>query len=211
MCSVAFLLSRRPLSPENPTPKFGDALRAQVEERLEFFASGKAPSKNAEAMKRVLDTIDREDADAAEDLMDVDKAQAALPYLTPSDSEEEGKKKKEKKSKKEKKAERKAAKEEEKEKKKEKKKRKADDMDVEEPVSNGVVPMVKEQLAKKVKLSKEEKKAKKKAEKALRKAQEGKVCFRLSFPVRTSSLWMDQVEKEKRKSKKLADSGSDSD
>ncbi|GAM83210.1 hypothetical protein ANO11243_011960 [Dothideomycetidae sp. 11243] len=36
---------------EQPTTKFGAALRAQVEERLEFYASGKAPTKNEMAMQ----------------------------------------------------------------------------------------------------------------------------------------------------------------
>ncbi|BEJ13804.1 hypothetical protein CspHIS471_0309780 [Cutaneotrichosporon sp. HIS471] len=40
-----------------PTNKFGEALRAQVEERLAFFETGVAPSKNADAMQKALKAI----------------------------------------------------------------------------------------------------------------------------------------------------------
>jgi len=46
-CSIA---SRIDNFSETPSTKFGEALRAQVEERLEFYASGKAPTRNEEAM-----------------------------------------------------------------------------------------------------------------------------------------------------------------
>lgn len=46
-CSIA---SRIDNFSEAPSTKFGEALRAQVEERLEFYASGKAPSRNEEVM-----------------------------------------------------------------------------------------------------------------------------------------------------------------
>jgi nucleolar protein 56 len=35
---------------ETPTTKFGEALKAQVEERLNFYATGEAPTKNEQAM-----------------------------------------------------------------------------------------------------------------------------------------------------------------
>lgn len=57
--------------PDTPTPKFGEALRSQVEERLKFFETGEPPSKNAEAIQKVLadlaDTMDVDDEDDAED------------------------------------------------------------------------------------------------------------------------------------------------
>ena len=59
--------------PENPTPKFGEALRAQVEERLNFFETGAPPSKNADAIRKVLDELALEEDDE-EDGMDVDAA-----------------------------------------------------------------------------------------------------------------------------------------
>ncbi|CAE6440195.1 unnamed protein product [Rhizoctonia solani] len=46
-CSIA---SRIDCFSDVPTAKFGDALRAQVEERLKFFETGEAPTKNSEAM-----------------------------------------------------------------------------------------------------------------------------------------------------------------
>ena len=46
-CSIA---SRIDSFSEQPTSRFGEALRQQVEDRLEFYASGKQPQKNADAM-----------------------------------------------------------------------------------------------------------------------------------------------------------------
>lgn len=46
-CSIA---SRIDNFSEAPTTKFGEALRKQVEERLEFYATGAAPTKNADVM-----------------------------------------------------------------------------------------------------------------------------------------------------------------
>ncbi|KAI9834256.1 MAG: snoRNP complex protein nop56 [Sarea resinae] len=53
-CSIA---SRIDNFSEAPTTKFGDALRKQVEERLEFYASGTAPTKNEIAMKSAMDSV----------------------------------------------------------------------------------------------------------------------------------------------------------
>lgn len=49
-CSIA---SRIDNFSEAPTNKFGEALRAQVEERLDFYATGTAPTKNQDAMVRI--------------------------------------------------------------------------------------------------------------------------------------------------------------
>lgn len=46
-CSIA---SRIDNFSEEPTTKFGEVLRKQVEERLEFYATGAAPTKNEDAM-----------------------------------------------------------------------------------------------------------------------------------------------------------------
>ncbi len=70
------------LIPDHPTPKFGEALRNQVEERLAFFDTGAAPSKNADAMRKVLESLDLEDDEAgSEDEMDADPP---LPLIEPS-------------------------------------------------------------------------------------------------------------------------------
>ena len=71
------------LCPDNPTPKFGEALRNQVEERLNFFATGEPPTKNAEALRKVLAEvgmdIDEDDEDDKENGdMDVDGASSAF-------------------------------------------------------------------------------------------------------------------------------------
>lgn len=50
LANKAVIASRIDNFSENPTTKFGEALRAQVEERLDFYATGKAPSRNADAM-----------------------------------------------------------------------------------------------------------------------------------------------------------------
>lgn len=52
-CSIA---SRIDNFSETPSTKFGEVLKKQVEERLEFYASGAAPTKNADAMvSRIFD------------------------------------------------------------------------------------------------------------------------------------------------------------
>ena len=48
-CSIA---SRIDNFSEHPTTKFGEALRGQVEERLKFYDSGAAPTKNEQVMVR---------------------------------------------------------------------------------------------------------------------------------------------------------------
>ena len=48
-CSIA---SRIDAFSDSPTTVFGEALRNQVEERLEFYANGTAPTKNQDAMVR---------------------------------------------------------------------------------------------------------------------------------------------------------------
>ena len=65
---------------DTPTPKFGEALKQQVEERLAFFETGEPPSKNAEAMRKVFEQLaidhDESDEDGSDDEMDVDSAAA---------------------------------------------------------------------------------------------------------------------------------------
>lgn len=50
-CSIA---SRIDNFSEAPTTRFGEALKAQVEERLNFYDSGAAPTKNELAMVRII-------------------------------------------------------------------------------------------------------------------------------------------------------------
>jgi len=148
---------------EKPSVKFGEALREQVEERLKFFETGEPPSRNAEAIRKVLEAIALEDQDEEgsddedeeEDGMKVDDSPrkdaagfSILPLIEDSPPVEVPKKKS--------------------------KKRKGDDMDV-DPDEEEEVPR------KKVKLSKEEKKALKKELKRKRREEE-KAAGVCSFP-----------------------------
>ncbi|KAJ7702454.1 hypothetical protein B0H17DRAFT_1167267 [Mycena rosella] len=82
-CSIA---SRIDCYSDNPTPKFGEALRAQVEERLNFFETGAPPSKNADAIRKVLQDLALEDDDNDEEM--------PLTTLEPSPQKEKKKKRK---------------------------------------------------------------------------------------------------------------------
>lgn len=53
-CSIA---SRIDCFSEQPTTKFGDALKSQVDDRLEFFETGKPPAKNIDVMHKVIQTL----------------------------------------------------------------------------------------------------------------------------------------------------------
>ncbi|KAJ9659789.1 Nucleolar protein 56 [Coniosporium apollinis] len=53
-CSIA---SRIDNFSEVPTTKFGDALKKQVEDRINFYASGEPPMKNEDAMKSAMDAV----------------------------------------------------------------------------------------------------------------------------------------------------------
>jgi nucleolar protein 56 len=45
------------LTPEASTSVFGQKLREQVEERLEFYDKGVAPRKNLDVMKAAIDSM----------------------------------------------------------------------------------------------------------------------------------------------------------
>ena len=130
-CSIA---SRIDNFSDTPTSKFGEALKRQVDERIEFYASGAPPAKNAAvmqaAMNLVLNDIGVEDptATATEDVEMADGVTAAATEQAVRKEKKDKKKSKksgddevsDKKSKKEKK--RKAGDEEDGEKKKKKSK-----------------------------------------------------------------------------------------
>ncbi|OBZ68848.1 Nucleolar protein 56 [Grifola frondosa] len=87
-CSIA---SRIDCYSEKPTALFGEALRQQVEERLNFFETGAAPSKNADAIRGVLEKLALdEDEDEDEEMAD---AEPALPLLEVTPKKKEHKKK----------------------------------------------------------------------------------------------------------------------
>ncbi|PSS09032.1 hypothetical protein M430DRAFT_109154 [Amorphotheca resinae ATCC 22711] len=110
-CSIA---SRIDNFSETPSTKFGAALRQLVEDRLDFYANGKAPMKNEDAMKSAMDAV-LGDINVAEPDGDVDMAD-----ITPK-KEKKSKDKKDKKEKKEKSKDK-----EEKEHKKDKKRKHSD-------------------------------------------------------------------------------------
>ncbi|RAO65306.1 uncharacterized protein BHQ10_001318 [Talaromyces amestolkiae] len=89
-CSIA---SRIDNFSETPSTKFGEALKKQVEERLEFYASGAPPTKNEIAMKSAMDSI----------LADMDVDEPEDSDVEMDDEEKPKKAKKEKEAKKEKK------------------------------------------------------------------------------------------------------------
>lgn len=174
-----------------PTAKFGEALRQQVEERLNFFETGEPPSKNADAMRKVFEQlaidVDEDESDDDDD-MDVDgatakkakkgkgkeKGDAALPFMDVDVSPKKDKK--------------------------DKKKRKSEDaeMDVDDESDTP---------KKKVKLSKEEKKALKKEKKKEHKEKEAAdVSLSLAWDVlwwTNGSSWYDlfRVASRKRRRK----------
>lgn len=58
-CSIA---SRIDCFTDEPTQKFGEALKQQVEERLQFFEDGTAPRKNADVISGAMEEIKKESA-----------------------------------------------------------------------------------------------------------------------------------------------------
>lgn len=128
-CSMA---SRIDNFSEHPSSRFGEVLRQQLEDRLEFYATGKKPIKNEEAMANAMKMILGDGADDLAvdmEMLDVRKTTAV--------ASEEGEKKKSKKDKKD-------------------KKRKSDAMDIDEP------EVEKSEKKKKKHKSDEDKKEKKK-------------------------------------------------
>merc|ERR1719424_1745236 len=53
-CSIACRIDN---FAEEPTNKFGEKLKDQVEERLRFYDNGEAPRKNVDCMKEVMDEL----------------------------------------------------------------------------------------------------------------------------------------------------------
>ncbi|KAI1276261.1 pre-rRNA processing nucleolar protein-like protein Sik1 [Xylaria sp. FL0933] len=94
-CSIAARIDN---FSEHPSKKFGEALRNQVEDRLEFYATGKKPTKNADAMdKAVADML----AEGESMAIDTEMIDAPLPATAQTPKKE--KKSKDKKDKEEKK------------------------------------------------------------------------------------------------------------
>eukprot|EP00037_Helgoeca_nana_P006609 m.60790 g.60790 ORF g.60790 m.60790 type:complete len:499 (-) comp17484_c0_seq1:232-1728(-) len=108
LANKASIASRIDCFTDEPSTKFGEKLREQVEERLEFYDSGKTPRKNLDCMREVIDDMGDGRKRKATDEGDEDK------------STKKKKDKESKKSKKEKKSDKGEAKEEKKKSKKDK-------------------------------------------------------------------------------------------
>ncbi|RIB03915.1 hypothetical protein C2G38_2008666 [Gigaspora rosea] len=89
-CTIA---SRIDCFTDKPTSKFGEALKDQVEERLKFYETGAAVTKNADVMKKVIKELEESDAK-----MEVDQVQPT-PSVKRKASDEDAPPKKHKKSK----------------------------------------------------------------------------------------------------------------
>ncbi|KAG6334236.1 hypothetical protein ID866_4854 [Astraeus odoratus] len=133
-CSIA---ARIDCYTDRPTTKFGEALRDQVEERLSFFETGAPPSKNADAIRKVLDNLALDDGDDED--VEMDDSEPVLPMLEASPQPKKDKKKK---------------------------KRSSDAMDVDEEEEEQPVKKVKLSKEEKKALKKAAKAAKKEAERA---------------------------------------------
>ncbi|KAK4486142.1 hypothetical protein RD792_008810 [Penstemon davidsonii] len=68
-CSIA---SRIDCFLDKSTTTFGEKLREQVEERLEFYDKGVAPRKNIDVMKSAIDTVDSKEDEPMEDIVNGD-------------------------------------------------------------------------------------------------------------------------------------------
>merc|ERR1712110_993895 len=93
-CSIA---SRIDSFSEQRTSKFGEKMKDQVEERLEFYETGKAPQKNLEAMHQAAVKAQAE-ADAMADIDDDDEEMAPTTPKKEKKKEKKEKKKSKKKS-----------------------------------------------------------------------------------------------------------------
>lgn len=133
-CSIA---SRIDNFSEHPSARFGEVLRQQLEDRLEFYATGKKPIKNEEAMSNAMKAIL---GDGGDDLA----IDTEMIDVHPAKDAEETPGKKSKKDKKD-------------------KKRKSDAMDLDEPA----VEEGKKEKKKKHKSEESDKKEKKKKKKAV--------------------------------------------
>lgn len=88
-CSIA---SRIDNFSENPSSHFGEALRQQLEDRLEFYASGKKPQKNEDAMRSAMDAILGDGGDMAIDTEMIDVHDAPVESETKKSKKEKKRK-----------------------------------------------------------------------------------------------------------------------
>ncbi|KAF3907124.1 hypothetical protein ABW21_db0204337 [Orbilia brochopaga] len=167
-CSIA---SRIDSFSDAPTTKFGEALKAQVEERLNFYATGATPTKNEVAMKNAMDLAlqdlaidvdeDEDEDEEDEEMEDADTSKLEKREIHGKDEEKEKKDKKDKKKEKEEKEEKSEKKDKEEKSEKKDKKEKKDKSEKKEEKSEK-----KDKKDKKDKKEKSEKKEKKRSREA---------------------------------------------
>ncbi|KND86804.1 Nucleolar protein 56 [Tolypocladium ophioglossoides CBS 100239] len=75
-----------------PSTRFGEAFKEQVNDRLEFYATGKKPSKNADVMKAAIASL----GDVADGGSDAEMADAPAPASAKKDKKKKEKKEKSK-------------------------------------------------------------------------------------------------------------------
>ncbi|KAJ1821538.1 Nucleolar protein 56 [Coemansia sp. RSA 2675] len=103
LANKATIASRIDCYSDAPTTKFGEALRQQVEDRLNFYETGAQPSKNSETMEKVIKALaDAGGDDAMEEDAEEVKPKASKKRAS-TDAIEKVEKKKEKNEKSEKK------------------------------------------------------------------------------------------------------------
>jgi nucleolar protein 56 len=125
-CSIA---SRIDNFSEHPTKRFGEVMREQLEQRLEWYAKGTKPMRNTEAMEKAIKAVlaDGDDMDIDDEMID-----HPHPKEAKDKKEKEGKEEKKEKKEKEGKEEKKGKKE-----KKDKKRKSVGGEDVEMVDVNG--------------------------------------------------------------------------
>merc|ERR1712086_202653 len=110
LASKASIASRIDSFSDEPTTLYGQKLREQVEERLEFYNSGKAPKKNIDVMTAVKKELDAEGGGAMEvEAEEKPKKKRKAEAVEEESEEEVVEKKKKKKDKSEKKKKKKKA------------------------------------------------------------------------------------------------------
>ena len=119
-CSIA---SRIDNFSEHPTRRFGEVMREQLEQRLEWYASGAKPMKNTEAMDKAIKAILDEGGD-----LDINSEETAHPAQT--EKSENKKKRKSLAAEEESKTEKKEKKEKKKDKKDKKRKSLGEDVEM---------------------------------------------------------------------------------
>ncbi|KFK38628.1 hypothetical protein AALP_AA3G138900 [Arabis alpina] len=93
-CSMA---SRIDCFADNSTTAFGEKLKEQVEERLDFYDKGVAPRKNVDVMKEVLESLEKKDEGEAKPVEASEKKKKRKTEEKNEEVEEEEKPKKKKK------------------------------------------------------------------------------------------------------------------